>query len=147
MSVGSTEPTVEAEYSTFSSLWRQLYPANQTDRLEGATAIMFDPVRSTGRGQGQVVGGTGSGVGLGLDRLIYRPSASLAPLCRSPIGSFGLPGVVEQLDHLLVQDEDDGYIQTHPSQPGDRPLVERLWSLVLQDLESTVHRARVAMSF
>lgn len=84
-----------------------------------------------------------------------------------------LPHVVEQFDHLLVDDEDYGHVQAHPSEPGDGSLVKaaekekggvvrRLWeggdggmrgagvnsrlrSFVLQDLEGTVYCVGVAM--
>ena len=44
------------------------------------------------------------------------------PTCFAP--SLGLPHVVQQLDHLLVDDEDDGHVQTHSAQPGNRAFVE-----------------------
>ena len=45
-------------------------------------------------------------------------------LCCALIGSFGLPGVVEQFDHFVVENEDYGHIQTHPAQSGNCALVE-----------------------
>lgn len=80
-----------------------------------------------------------------------------------------LPHAVEQFDHLLVDDEDDGHVQAHPAEPGNGSLVKpaqrgvvrrlqgrkppcwrsgvnsRLRSLVLQDLEGTVCCVFVAM--
>lgn len=38
--------------------------------------------------------------------------------------SFCLPDLVEDLHHLLVDDEDDGHIQTHPAQARDCPFIE-----------------------
>lgn len=35
-----------------------------------------------------------------------------------------LPHVVEQLDHLLVDDEDYGHVQAHPAEPGDGSLIK-----------------------
>lgn len=85
-----------------------------------------------------------------------------APLLR-------LPHIVEQLDHLLVDDEDDGHVQAHSAEPGNGSLVEagrrnavgclrgrnlqcmrcrvnsRLRPFVLQDLEGTVCGVFVAM--
>lgn len=35
-----------------------------------------------------------------------------------------VPHIVEQFDHLLVDDEDDGHVQAHAAQPGNSSLVE-----------------------
>lgn len=35
-----------------------------------------------------------------------------------------LPHAVEQFDHLLVDDEDDGHVQAHPAEPGNGSLVK-----------------------
>lgn len=35
-----------------------------------------------------------------------------------------MPHIVEQFDHLLVDDEDDGHVQAHAAQPGNGSLVE-----------------------
>lgn len=35
-----------------------------------------------------------------------------------------LPHVVEQFDHLLVDDEDDGHVQAHSAEPGNGSLVK-----------------------
>lgn len=35
-----------------------------------------------------------------------------------------LPHVVEEFDHFLVNDEDDGHVQAHAAEPGNRAFVE-----------------------
>ena len=43
---------------------------------------------------------------------------------RRPQGSVRLPHFVEQLHHLVIDDEPDGHVQAHPAQAGDGALVE-----------------------
>lgn len=48
---------------------------------------------------------------------------SRGPLCTSR-GSVRLPDNIQDLHHLLIDDEDYGHVQTHTAQPRNRPLVE-----------------------
>lgn len=41
-----------------------------------------------------------------------------------PLGSVRLPHFVEQLYHLIVDDEHDGHVQADPAQAGDSALVK-----------------------
>lgn len=100
--------------------------------------------------------------------LVRRQRCSLA-LNDAPAPLLRLPHIVEQLDHLLVDDEDDGHVQAHSAEPGNGSLVKagkrnavgclwernlpsmrcrgnsRLRSFMLQDLEGTVCCVFVAM--
>lgn len=44
--------------------------------------------------------------------------------CHGNVISVSLPDFVKDLHHLLVDYEDDGYVHTHPAQPGDCTLIE-----------------------
>lgn len=54
-----------------------------------------------------------------------RPQAAPRPRLGPPSPDLvRLPHLVEQLHHLVVDDEHDGHVQAHPAQAGDRALVE-----------------------
>lgn len=41
-----------------------------------------------------------------------------------PLGLVRLPDFIEQLHHLIIDDEDDGHVQADPAQSGNGALVE-----------------------
>lgn len=58
---------------------------------------------------------------------------SRGPLCTSR-GSVRYPDNIQDLHHLLIDDEDYGHVQTHTAQPRNRPFVESCQALVSHDL-------------
>lgn len=58
-----------------------------------------------------------------------------------------LPNLVQNLHNFIIDDKDNGYVQTDSSKTRNSALVERFGSFVLEDLIGTVHRTFVFMSF